>query len=694
MNGRREPGSRCAVCLVVSLCAAGAMAAAMLSGADPAALASLGRAEEARRVLPLDAGWRFQLGDAAGARAPAFDDSAWAAVSLPHCFVERGPAWYRLRLKLPAAFAGKAVYLEFGAVSQECEVFLDGEPVGTHRGAYAAFRLPLTGHVAAERDHLLAVRVQNGLSEVVPLGGGWGVYGGIYRPARLIAAGTVSLDLLDHGGPGVYLKTQQLDPDAALVNAKVRVRNVSNKPETASVAVRVLDAVERAVAEGRAEVSVAAAGTGDADLPLRIERPRPWAGRADPFMYTAEVEVRCGDAVTDQVRESFGVCHAAIDPERGFLLNGKPYDLRGVAIHQEIGDRGWAATAADIDADLAVATELGCTGVRLVHYPHSLYTHRQCDRLGLVAWAEVPIYNHIYEEASYAAGAKQQMIEMIRQTYNSPSVCIWAVSNEIRLGRGPNPAPLLRELIRMAKAEDPKRIVTLAAKSGDPAEPGLDAVAINCYFGWYSGSPEQFGPASVGFRHRYRPLPVGISEYGAGCNPALQSLTPRTRDHTEQWQCIVHEHHWKAMAERPWLWCKFIWLGFDFSFPGLKEPGMPNVNNKGLVTRDRKIKKDAFYWYKAHWSDEPFVYITSRRFTPRTEEKTPVKVYSNCPDVELIVSGQSAGVRRAADRLCVWPEVTLRPGDNVIEAVGRKDAQRVRDRCAWTIEKPASPSPR
>lgn len=637
--------------------------------------------------MPLDGGWRLQHGDVNGA-SPSLDDSSWAAVSLPHGLRQPGLAWYRRRLKLPPNAAGKAVYAEFGAASPECEVFFDGRSVGGHRGSYTAFRLPLTDRATADTEHLLAVRVDPALKVSIPNGGSWGMCAGLYRPARLIVTGPVSLDLLDYGGPGIYLSTQHLDDASARVNATVRLRNVEAVPRQATVTVRVLDADNRLAAEGKLDVDVPAGAASEGVLPLRVDRPRPWTGRAAPHLYTAAVDVHCGDMLTDRAREPFGIRRVGVDPERGFLLNGKPLDLRGVGLHQEVGPNNWAARPEEIDRDFAMIAEMGCTGVRLVHYPHSLYTHQLCDRLGLVVWSGLAIYNHISAAESYASGAKQQLIEMARQTYNCPSVCIWGISNEVRLGRGPDPSPLLQELITLAKQEDSQRIVTLAGKGGDPPDKGLDAMGVTSYFGWYSGSPEDFGPASDQMRQRYRPAPVGIAEYGAGCNPAIHALSPQKRDHSEEWQCLVHEAHWKAMRERPWLWCKFVWLGFDFTFPGLKEPGMPGINNKGLVTRDRQVKKDAFYWYKANWSDEPFAHITSRRFTPRETETTPVKVYSNCPEVELIVGGASCGVLRSEDRVFVWPVVTLRPGENLIEAVGRKDGREFRDRCAWTLKKP------
>jgi beta-galactosidase len=660
----------------------------MLMSAWPTCTAASDTPDEARIVRPLDSGWRLQYGEVADAASPSLDDAAWAAVSLPHCLRQAGPAWYRLRLKMPAHAAGKAVYAEFGAVSPECEVFWDGRPAGGHRGSYAAFRLLLTARAAAGADHLLAVRVDPGLKAAIPNGGSWGLCSGIYRPARLVLTGPISLDLLDCGGPGVYVSTERLDGAAARIRATIRLRNVAADPRKATVAVRVLDADHRTAAEGALDLDVPGGAAVEGVLPMRIDRPRPWSGRVDPHLYTASVDVRCDDTLTDRAREPFGVRTAGIDPERGFLLNGRPLDLRGVGLHQEVGPHNWAAKPQDIDRDFALIAEMGCTGVRLVHYPHSLYTHRLCDRLGLVAWSGLAVYNHISAGESYAAGARQQLIEMARQTYNCPSVCIWGLSNEVRLGKGPDPSPLLEELVRIAKREDPCRIVTVAGKGGDPVEKGLDAMGITSYFGWYSGMPEDFGPEIDRLRGRFRPTPIGIAEYGAGCNPAIHALAPQKRDHSEEWQCLVHEAHWRAMRERPWLWCKFIWLGFDFTFPGLKEPGMPGINNKGLVTRDRQIKKDAFYWYKAQWSDEPFVHVTSRRFTPREAEKTPVKVYSNCPEVELIVGGASRGVRRPEDRVAVWPDVTLRPGENAVEAVGRKDGEAFRDRCVWTLRTP------
>lgn len=635
-------------------------------------------AAEPRVVTPLDDGWRFHLGDPADAAKSKFDDSAWTAVRVPHDFQPRASiGWYRRQIELQE---GLHFYLEFGAASITADVYLDGDHLATHRGAFAAFRVrvPATYTPVA---HTLAVRVSNHYSNDVPNHGDYTVFGGLYRPARLIAVGDVSLDLLDHGGPGAYFTTATADAKLAKVSALVRLRNHADQPRRGTVQVHICDDQGNSVVGATAAYDLAAAAAGAVPLQLEVKNPRLWQGRSDPYRYRASVEVKVGETIVDRITQPLGLRTVALDAQRGFLLNGKVYDLRGVNRHQEIGDEKWAVSPQNIDDDFAMLIAMGCTGVRLVHYQHSDYVHEVCDKLGLVAWVESPVNTRIQATPEYAASAKQQFQELIRQTHNHPAVCILAAGNEVRLARGPDPSALVAEMLQLAQREAPGRVYSIAAKGGNPADAGLSGIGINIYRGWYGGTPQDFGPFIDQQRARYAPLPVGVTEYGAGASINYHSLTPKAQDYTEEWQAYLHEVHLQALRQRPWLWCKFAWLGFDTS-GARKEADTPGQNNKGLITRNRQVRKDAYYLYQAHWTDQPMVYITSRRFTPRKQALTPVKVYANVAEVELRVNGVALGTRKVEDHIAVWPEVQLRAGKNQIEA----RAGNVSDACAWVVE--------
>jgi len=639
-----------------------------------------------RTTVPLDEDWRFTPGDPPNAAAPDFHNAAWSPVRIPHDWKDRAVGWYRRTLDT-TPFAGRHLYLEFEAASIAAEVYLDGAKIGQHQGAFAAFRIAIPPTAAPGR-HTLAVRISNQHNPDVPSSGDYTTFGGLYRPARLIALHDVCIDPTDHGGPGAYFTTTAADEARALISALVRLRNHSAEPRKTTIRIRLLDPTGQPAADASTALDLAPASAADTTVPLRIDRPRLWNGRPnghpDAPLYRAVVEVSVGDTLTDRIEQSIGLRTVQLDANRGFLLNGRPYDLRGVNKHQEIGDQVWAVTPQAIDADFAILTEMGSTGVRLVHYQHADYVHSVCDRLGLVTWVESPINARIVNTPAYAANARQQFLELIRQTHNHPAVCMLAIGNEIRLLPGPDPTALIASLIDLARREAPGRVYTIAAKGGNPADKGLSGLGLNTYRGWYGGEPEDFSAGIDQQRANYPGIPLGVSEYGAGASINLHSLTPRRMDYTEEWQSRLHEIHWRAAKERPWLWCKFAWLGFDTSGPR-KEADTPGQNNKGLITRDRKTRKDAFYWYQANWSDQPMLYITSRRFTNRTEPKTPVKIYSNAPEVELFINGQSQGILKSPDRLFLWPTITLRPGPNRIEAKAGSGPGALTDSCEWTL---------
>jgi beta-galactosidase len=438
----------------------------------------------------------------------------------------------------------------------------------------------------------------------------------------------------------------------------------------------------------RAEVKHdAPPGVSEALLELIVEHPRLWHGRVDPYLYQVVVEVAEKGRILDRVRQPLGFRSFFVDPERGFLLNGEPYELRGVNLHQDREGKGWAVTREEREEDFRLILELGCTLVRLVHYQHAEHAHDLCDRLGLAAWAEHGLVNTVSESPLFGDRCATELTELIRQSHNHPSIVCWGIGNEVQ-PHTPAARALLRRLSALVKAEDPTRPSTLATCFDElPGAYGNELLAHNQYFGWYRGEFADFPRWLDAMRARASGAPIGMSEYGAGAGPSLHSDAPRALDHTEEHQCLFHEAYWRALRERPWVWCRAVWQMFDAASDGRSEGEGPGINDKGLVTRDRSIKKDAFFWYQANWTDEPMVYLASRRFTPRTSAKTDVKVYSNCAEVELCLDGRSLGTRPVEDHVARFDGVTLSPGKNRLEAFARTRGIEVRDVCEWVLER-------
>jgi beta-galactosidase len=676
----------------------------------------------ARAVTDLNANWRFVRRDEPDAQRPTFDDSAWQAVSLPHTWNNldgqdggddyyRGPGWYRRHLDLrgrTAELAGKTLALRFGAASRVAEVFVNGQKVGEHRGCFGAFCLDVTHALRLDGDNVIAVRVDNTtVPDVAPLSADFTFFGGLYRDVSLLALPPVAVSPFDDGSDGVYVSQSNVSAEHATVTAKVELSNGTGSPHDANVRADVLDADAKTVT-GVAGVAHLAGAAGEIVLPaMAIDHPHLWAGRADPYLYHVRITVDGADAVTVPL----GLRSYSVSPDTGFVLNGKPYPIRGVSRHQDRKDKGWAIGPAEQAEDFGLILDMGATAVRFAHYQQAPIAYDLCDRGGLVVWSEVPIVNKItVDNPAFVANAEQQLREMVKQNYNHPSVCFWGTFNE--LGNGVTVAAqkaqhdqqvaLITRLNALAHQLDPGRLTTAATTRppGDALNKITDVVAFNNYPGWYAPDMTKF-PAWLDVRHAALPgRAIAISEYGAG-GSSLQhaaglTKAPKTTGpfHPEEWQATVHEHVYPMMQQRPWVWGTFVWNMFDFGSDGRAEGDQHGINDKGLVTYDRRTKKDAFYYYRAIWSADPTVYVADRRFTPRAVERGPVKVYSNAAAVELSVDGRPLGAQQpATPGVFVWPDVQLRTGPNVIRAAATIAGKPVVDECTVVVDPKATTAP-
>jgi beta-galactosidase len=398
--------------------------------------------------------------------------------------------------------------------------------------------------------------------------------------------------------------------------------------------------------------------------------------------------------VIDSVEQQIGLRYYSVDPDKGFFLNGQPYHLHGVDKHQDRFNEGWAVSEADLDEDISLLKEIGATVIRCAHYQHSDYFYSLCDKAGILVWAEIPQVNEINSSTAFEDTSRSQLLDLIRQNVNHPSIFVWSLFNEIRANT-PDPHRELQDLRNVAHGEDPTRPTIAATCISDLPEMNKipDLLGWNIYPGWYSGwgTKDEFAASLDKRRYDSQSGGICISEYGAGANTTQHEDNPRqpvttSQWHPEEWQAIVHETAWAALKARPFIWGTFVWNLCDFAVSTRHEGGIPGRNDKGLVTYDRKTKKDAFFFYKANWNDEPMVYITSRRFTERTNVVTDVKIYSNARTAELFLNGASQGVQTNDDNsVFIWKSVQLKPGENAVEARATKDGQPVTDNCIWTL---------
>ncbi|HXR48349.1 MAG TPA: glycoside hydrolase family 2 TIM barrel-domain containing protein [Candidatus Limnocylindrales bacterium] len=659
----------------------------------------------ARQDTLLDSGWHFKSGDILGAEAVDFSDTNWQTISIPHSWgweeaqqgkdYYRGPGWYRRELDLKPQ-AGKRCFLRFEAASLFADVYLNGDFLGEHRGGFGAFCFEITGHLAASGTNVIAVRVSNSWEpDIAPLSGDFSVYGGLYRPVHLIETADENFTPTDHGSPGVAWLQTSVTKKKALLDMTAQISNGTRNNQSLTLVATVFDASGKKIAETKLPVTLAANTTAPYWLRVTVPHPHLWNGRPDPYLYQAVVELRSTNGIVDSVAQSLGLRFYRVDPDKGFFLNGKPYALYGVDRHQDRWNKGWAISEADMDEDMRLIQEIGATVVRCAHYEHSDYFYSLCDKAGILVWAEIPQVNEINASARFAETSRGQLLDLIRQNVNHPSIFTWSLFNEIGLGKTPDPERELQDLNNLAHSEDPTR-PTIGATCTDriPQMNKIpDLLGWNIYPGWYAGWGNPGDIGKLLDKHRYDSQHGGfcVSEYGAGANPEQHEQNPAQPDpggqwHPEEWQAMLHETIWPIMKSKPYVWGTFVWNMFDFAVSTRHEGNVPGRNDKGLVTYDRKTKKDAFYFYKANWSEEPVLYLAERRFTERTNAVTDVKIYSNAKTVELLLNGKSEGYHRTSTNcVFVWRNVALKPGENRVAARAERDGKQLSDACTWTL---------
>lgn len=526
------------------------------------------------------------------------------------------------------------VYLEFQGVNSSSEVYVNDEKVASHEGGYSTFRVNITEHL--QEKNTLKVVADNSVNDrIYPQKADFTFYGGIYRDVNLMVVNKKHFELEYYGTPGIKV-TPKPDGTKGIVEVAAY-----SKADGVKARFTVTDM------EGR---EVVQAVSGDLKTTLTIENVHLWHGVEDPYLYTMTAELLDGETVTDSISTRFGVRSFYVDPQKGFFLNGKPFPLHGVSRHQDFKAIGNAISKEHHDNDMQMIREMGCNTVRLAHYQHDQYFYDLCDEYGMVVWAEIPyISEHM---PNGRENTIEQMKELIIQNYNHPCIVTWGVSNEITISTKDTKDMLDNHhvLNDLCHKMDPTRVTTLACYAMcNPFSKVVhitDIVSYNLYLGWYVPGFFLNDVFLKLFHLRYPKRCIGYSEYGAEGMPNLHSEHPRRGDHTEEYQAVYHEYMLKCFERHPFMWATHVWNMFDFAADARDQGGEPGMNHKGLVTFDRKIKKDSFYLYQAYWTDKPMIHICSKRFEERGVEKTTIKVYSNQPEVTLYQNGKRLGTKR------------------------------------------------
>lgn len=595
---------------------------------------------------------------------------------------KRGIGNYEKNLFIRPEWKGKRLFIRFEGVNNIADVFINRRHIGEHRGGYGAFIFEITGKVEYGKENSILVRVNNGEQlDIMPLVGDFNFYGGIYRDVHLLITDETCISPLDYASPGVRLIQDSVSHRYAKVRAIVDLSNGSSGNQEVELNVRLLDG-QRVVKEGTKNVNLSGNEVMQQELTFEIDQPHLWNGRQDPFLYQAEVTLFRNGQMVDRVTQPLGLRFYRIDPDKGFFLNRKHLPLQGVCRHQDRSEVGNALRPQHHEEDVALMLEMGVNAVRLAHYPQATYFYDLMDKNGIIVWAEIPFvgpggYNDkgFVDLPAFRANGKEQLKELIRQHYNHLSICVWGLFNELT-ELGDNPVEYIKELNVLAHQEDTTRPTTSASNQMGDLNFITDAIAWNRYDGWYGGTPADLGKWLDRMHKDHPEICIAISEYGAGASiyhqqDSLVKTVPTSWWHPENWQTYYHIENWKTISSRPYVWGSFVWNMFDFGAAHRTEGDRPGINDKGLVTFDRKVRKDAFYFYKANWNrEEPMLYLTGKRNTVRTQHLQTITAFTNLSGAELFVNGKSYG-KAIPDSYAIleWKNVELEPGENEIKVV-------------------------
>ena len=600
----------------------------------------------------------------------ALDLSRFEEVSIPHTWnnldgqdggadYHRGTCFYKKTFEVTKEDLENELYLEFEAVEATAVVYINNKQVCTHNGGFSTFRIHLNEHVNVGNNEII-VSADNSKNELVyPQFADFTFYGGIYRDVNLIKVNKTHFDLDYVGGQGIAI-TSTINEGGS---ATVKVDGYVSNPKGTTVRYEIIDD-EKVIDTKEVKDDITS-------VTFEIEKPHLWNGRIDPHLYLLKATIIDGDNIIDNVEINFGIRSFYVDPEKGFFLNGKPYHLHGVSRHQDRKDKGWAISKADHEEDMKLILEVGATTIRLAHYQHAQYFYDLCDKYGLVIWAEIPYISRHMDDGK--ENVFSQMKELVIQNYNHASIVCWGLSNEITMnGETERCIQDHKELNDFVHELDKTRLTTIANVTATSMDSEMckipDIISYNHYFGWYAGKVSQNGPWLDKFHKKYPNICIGLSEYGCECVLDWHTETPTCGDYSEEYQAYYHHEMLKAFAVRPFIWSTHLWNMFDFAADARDEGGVKGMNNKGLVTYDRKTKKDSFYLYKAYWNnEEKFVWIASKRFVERELEEIKVRVYTNLDEVTLFNNDVEIATVKVQDHEAVF-DVKLSEGENNIVA--------------------------
>jgi len=660
-----------------------------------------------RTVIPLNENWLFKKDETR--RDVPLNETKWNPVQIPHTWnatdiqsgkgFYAGDAIYRKELVPDLSWKEKRVFIRFEGVGSVAQLYVNDKFVGQHKGSFAAFAFDISYVLDYGKKNIIEVRVSNlEREDVIPINNRlFPIYGGIYRPVSLIITNKINFSVTDFASPGIYIKQKNVSVDKAEIQVTAKLENKNEQSKQLTFSTAVYDKDRKLVMQVEENINVKPQGMQQFSSSFTLKKPHLWSAKNDPYLYNLVTRIKDGNNIIDEVSQPLGIRKFELKPGLGFYLNDEPYRLFGVCRHQDFLGKGNALSNQQHAEDLNLIREIGATSIRFAHYQQAEYLYSKCDSMGFVIWAEIPFVNAVSGKES--DNAKQQLTELIRQNYNHPSIYVWGVHNEV-YGKTPGDytAILTKELNDIVKTEDPDRYSASVSGYGEmnrPTNLNTDIQGMNRYYGWYEGKAPDLEGWVSGLEKQYANHLVMLTEYGAEANinqrqEDLGDSIPMSNGQSfpENYQTRLHETQWGIIEKHPYLGASYVWNMFDFAVPMWSNGSVPARNMKGLVTFDRKQKKDAFYWYKANWNSDPMIYISDRRMDKRKQAITNITVYCNSGTPTLILNGVKVTTFKQGTTHVhfIFENVRLKKGLNTIKAVASANNKLLEDSVEWTLD--------
>ncbi len=660
--------------------------------------------ENGRTILSFGKDWKFQHGDAPGAEALKFDDSAWRKLNVPHDwsiegeFSDKNPAtvgggalpggigWYRKSFQVSPGDLKRSVFIDFDGVYQNSEVWINGHSLGKRFYGYSSFRYELTPYLNSG-ENVIAVKVDNSKQP----NSRWYSGSGIYRNVWLVTTGKIHVD---HWG--TFVTTPEITDALAKVKITHRIKNNLKEGIDLLVTTAIIDPSGIEVASGKMDTNGVKDSILSTSFDFEVKNPVLW-NLDSPKLYSSVTRIFADGNLVDSYTTPFGIRSFNFDVEKGFFLNGKPIKINGVCDHHDLGCLGTAINKRALERQIELLKGMGCNAIRTSHNPPAPELLDLADQMGMIIMDEAfdmwkmpknPFDYHTVWDQMH----KQDIQDLIRRDRNHPSVMMWSIGNEIPEQWDSTGVRIARELAGYVRELDTTRPITSALNNPEPKNflvksEALDLIGYNYHQNTFANFPKDFpGKKFIGsetvsalMTRGYYDMPSEeIRRWPAekdwkGKMPNTDNTCSSYDNVSAPWGS-THEETWKVIKKYGFLSGQFIWTGFDY----LGEPtpyGWPSRSSYFGIIDLAGFPKDVYYMYQSEWTKKDVLHIFPH-WNWKEGQTIDIWAYSNADEVELFLNDKSLGIKKKQgdDLHLIW-KVPFAPG--TLKAISRTGGKQI-----------------